>query len=356
MKRSSPSLVIPEAESWNPPKNWKILRTIEAHTGGEPLRVIIRGLPPIPGKTMLAKRRYVQENWDHVRRGVMWEPRGHADMFGAMITEPVTEGADLGVLFLHNVGLSTMCGHGIIALATIIVETGMFPAEGSETVLNIDTPAGLVKAFCRVGGRRFKRVRSVRFHNVPSFVLGLDETVDVPGMGRVKYDLAFGGAFYAYVRSEPLGLSLGPQNGRRLIEAGMAIKRAIMKKRRIAHPFETEMNFLYGTIFIGASACAENLDRNVCIFAEGELDRSPTGTGVSGRVAIQYARGELKLGQPLPVESIVGSRFIGRAVKEVDFGPTKAVIPEVEGSAYITGRHEFFFDPQDPFGGGFIIR
>jgi trans-L-3-hydroxyproline dehydratase len=286
----------------------------------------------------------------------MWEPRGHADMYGAIITEPVTKGADLGVLFLHNAGLSPMCGHGIIALATVIIETGMLPAKRPETVLKIDTPAGLVTAFCQVGGRSFKRVRSVRFHNVPSFVLGLDEVIDVPGMGKVRYDLAFGGAFYAYVRSEQADLSLVTENAGRLIEAGMAIKRAIMKKRRIVHPFKKDLNFLYGTIFIGAPFSAANHDRNVCIFANGELDRSPTGTGVSGRVAIHYARGELKLGQALAVESIVGSRFIGRAVKEVDFGSHKAVIPEVEGSAFIIGRHEFFFDPDDSFGGGFFIR
>jgi len=348
--------VIRSGRHWEPPRDWRVIKTVDSHTGGEPLRVIVSGLPRIPGKTIPAKRRYVLKNWDRLRRGLMWEPRGHADMYGAIITEPVSRDADLGVLFLHNEGLSTMCGHGIIALVTVVVETGMFAAKAPERMLKIDTPAGLVTAFAKVEGRAFRRVKSVRFHNVPSFVLGLDEKVEVPGIGEVAYDLAFGGAFYAYVQAEPLELGLEPENARGLIEAGMAIKHAVMKSRPIVHPFEPDLNFLYGTIFIGPTSTRGVHDRNVCIFAEGEVDRSPTGTGVSGRVAIHFARGELKLGRPIVIESIVRSRFTGRAVREVDFGPHKAVIPEVEGSAHITGRHEFLFDPRDPFSEGFFLR
>jgi proline racemase len=341
---------------WVPPGNWKILRTVDAHAAGEPLRVITGGLPRIPGKTILSKRRYVQDHWDEVRRGLMWEPRGHADMYGAIITEPEGEESDLGVLFIHNEGLSTMCGHGIIALATVVLETGLFPVRRPETTLKIDTPAGLVTAFARIQGRMRSRVVSVRFRNVPSFVVALDETVDVPECGQVQYDLAFGGAFYAYVQAEPLGLSLEPESARLLIEKGMAIKRAVMASRAMAHPFEKDMNFLYGTIFIGHPNGQGADSRNVCIFADGEVDRSPTGTGVSGRVAIHLARGELKPGQPIVIESIIGTRFKGRVVDIVPFGPFQAVIPEVEGSAYITGRHEFLFDPNDPLKNGFFIR
>jgi trans-L-3-hydroxyproline dehydratase len=343
-------------KSWTPPQSWNPIRTIEAHAGGEPLRVIVDGLPRIPGKTILSKRRFVRENWDHIRRGLMWEPRGHADMYGAFVTPPVSRGADLGVLFLHNEGLSTMCGHGIIALATVAVETGMVPLKTPETRILIDTPAGPVTAFAKVAGRRFRRVSSVRFRNVPSFVLGLDETVKVPGLGMVKYDLAFGGAFYAFVQAEPLGLALTPENVRRLIEAGMAVKRAVMAKRKIIHPFEKDLNFLYGTIFIGPPRGKDAHSRNVCVFAEGEVDRSPTGTGVSARVAIHFAKGEIKLNQRITIESIVGSRFTGKAVEEVGFGRHKAVVPEVEGSAHIIGRHEFLFPPDDPFKAGFMIR
>ncbi len=342
-------------KTWTPPRTWKAVPTIDAHAGGEPLRVIVDGLPRIPGRTILEKRRYFKKNLDALRRGLMWEPRGHADMYGAVVTEPVTADGDLGVLFIHNEGLSTMCGHGIIALATVAVETGLVRVRRPETRIAVDTPAGRVTAFARVEAGS-KRVRLVRFHNVPSFVDTLDGTVDVPGLGRVTYDLAFGGAYYAYVQAEPLGLRLTPDNARALIDAGMAVKRAVMAARPIIHPFAKDLGFLYGTIFIGPPLGRGAQTRNVCIFAEGEVDRSPTGTGVSGRVAIHHARGELRLGQKTVVESIVGSRFTGRAVEEVGFGPFRAVIPEVSGSAHITGRNEFLFDPADPFQAGFFIR
>jgi trans-L-3-hydroxyproline dehydratase len=340
---------------WTPPRTWKAVRTIDAHAGGEPLRVIVDGLPRIPGRTILEKRRWFKKNLDAVRRGLMWEPRGHADMYGAVVTEPVTPDGELGVLFIHNEGLSTMCGHGIIALVTVAVETGLVPIQRPETRIAIDTPAGRVTAFARVeAGSR--HVRSVRFLNVPSFVDTFDATVDVPGLGRVTYDLAFGGAYYAYVQAGPLGLRLMPDNARALIDAGMAIKRAVMAARPIVHPFAKDLGFLYGTILIGPPLGRGAGSRNVCIFAEGEVDRSPTGTGVSGRVAIHHARGELKLGRKTVIESIVGSRFSGRAVEEVGFGRFQAVIPEVGGSACITGRNEFLFDPADPFRAGFFIR
>jgi proline racemase len=342
-------------KSWTPPRTWKAIRTIDAHTGGEPLRVIVDGLPRILGRTILEKRRWFKKNLDAVRRGLMWEPRGHADMYGAVVTEPATPDGDLGVLFIHNEGLSTMCGHGIIALATVAVETGLVRIHRPETQIAIDAPAGRVTAFARVeAGSR--RVRSVRFHNVPSFVDTFDGIVDVPGLGRVTYDLAFGGAYYAYVQAEPLGLRLTPDNAPALIDAGMAVKRAVMAARPIHHPFAKDLGFLYGTIFIGPPLGRGAQSRNVCIFAEGEVDRSPTGTGVSGRVAIHHARGELRLGQKTVIESIVGSRFTGRPIEEVGFGRFRAVIPEVGGSAHITGRNEFLFDPADPFRAGFFIR
>ena len=340
-------------KDWSPPPHWKVLTTVDAHTAGEPLRIITGGLPKIPGGTILEKRRYFLENMDHFRKGLIWEPRGHADMYSAIITEPVTSEADLGVLFLHNEGLSTMCGHGIIALATVVVETGAVPLKTPLTEVRMDTPAGLVTAYARISG---ERVKSVSFRNVPSFVLALDETLDVPGLGKVRYDLAFGGAFYAYVQAEEFGMSLSSENIRLLIDKGMAIKRAIAKARPLVHPGDKDLNFLYGTIFIG-SPQAEGVDsRNVCIFAEGEVDRSPTGTGVSGRLAIEFARGKIALNQEMVVESVIGTRFKGRIIQKMRFGGYDAVIPEVEGSAYITGKHQFLFDPDDPLANGFFLR
>lgn len=339
--------------SWQPPEGWLRITTIDLHTGGEPFRVITGGYPDLPGDSILARRRYAKEHLDHLRTALMWEPRGHADMYGCIVGPAVSPGADLGVLFMHNEGYSTMCGHGIIAMAKVAVETGLVSMTAPETVVKIDTPAGLVTAHARVADGR---VQSVYFHNVPSFVLSLDETVQVPGLGSVRYDLAFGGAFYAYVQAEDVGVSCTPQDFRGLIEKGTAIKRAIMASRAIPHPFEKDLSFLYGTIFIGPPLGTEAHSRNVCIFAEGEVDRSPTGSGVSGRLAIHYARGEIALGQPIVVESIIGSRFAGRIVDTATFGPYPAVIPEVEGTAYITGRHKFLIDPLDPLQVGFVLR
>jgi trans-L-3-hydroxyproline dehydratase len=338
---------------WNPPAHWQKITTIDAHTAGEPFRVITSGFPDLPGRTILAKRRYAKEQFDHLRSALMWEPRGHADMYGGIILPPVSAEADLGVLFIHNEGFSTMCGHGIIGLATVVLETGMFPMISPETTLRIDTPAGLVTAHARVSERR---VKSVYFHNVPSFVLGLDESVEVAGMGTVRFDLAFGGAFYAYVQAEQVGLTCTPGGLRALIEKGMAIKRAIMAARPVLHPFEEDLSFLYGTIFIGPAQTSGSHSRNVCVFAEGEVDRSPTGTGVSGRLAIHHARGQIRINEPLVVESIIGSKFTGRVVKTTRFGPYNAIIPEVEGAAHITGRHEFLIDPTDELRQGFLLR
>lgn len=338
---------------WTPPRRWLRITTIDLHTAGEPFRVITGGFPDLPGDTILARRRYVKEHLDHLRTALMWEPRGHADMYGCIVTSPVSRAADLGVLFMHNEGYSTMCGHGIIAIAKVALETGLLPMTTPETVVRIDTPAGLVTAHARVADGR---VESVRFHNVPSFVLALDQAVDVPGLGRVRYDLAFGGAFYAYVQAEEVNATCTPGDFRALIEKGMAIKRAVMASRPVPHPFEEDLSFLYGTILVGPPLGEGAHSRNVCIFAEGEVDRSPTGSGVSGRLAIHYARGEVGLGEPIVVESIIGSRFTGRIVETTTFGPYPAVIPEVEGTAYITGRHEFVIDPADALREGFVLR
>lgn len=339
--------------AWEPPSYWLRLKTIDAHAAGEPLRLIVEGLPPIPGKTMLEKRRYAREKLDHLRTALIWEPRGHADMYGCILTEPVTLQSDFGVLFLHNEGFSTMCGHGVIALVTIVLETRMVDARGSEPALRIYTPAGPVTARARMEGGR---VSEVSFLNVPSFVFSLNEKVDVPDIGKIKVDLAFGGAFYAFCQAEDLGVRLVPERSRRLIELGIAVKRAVAGAIPVRHPFEPDLGFLYGTIFVGRPENPAHHSRNVCVFAEGEVDRSPTGTGISGRAAIHFARGELERDRPFVVESILGTHFTGRIAELARFGPYEAVIPEVTGNAHITGRNEFWIDPQDPLRHGFILR
>ena len=312
--------------------------------------MVTGGIDPIPGATILEKRRFARERLDGLRRGLMFEPRGHADMYGAIPTEPVTPDGDAGVLFMHNEGWSTMCGHGVIALVTVALEVGLL---SMREVVRLDTPAGRVTARPRRDGAR---VRSVAFENVPSFVVSLDDKVAVPGIGNVSYDLAFGGAFYAFVDAASVGLEMTPAHFRDLIAAGSAIKRAVMATRAIRHPIEPDLSFLYGTIFTGPALGAGANSRNVCVFAEGEVDRSPTGTGVSARVAIERARGRLVPGKELVVESIIGTRFVGRIARELRWEGYDALVPEVEGSAWITGRSELLIAPEDPLAEGFILR
>jgi trans-L-3-hydroxyproline dehydratase len=327
--------------------------TLDTHTAGEPLRIILAGAPLPEGDTVLERRRAAKGGWDRFRRILMYEPRGHADMYGAVIVPPVTQGALFGVLFMHNEGYSTMCGHAVIALARLAVELGWTEAVEPVTRILIDAPAGLVSAYARV---EQGRVVSTGFQNVASFAPQLDAKVEVEGLGEVSFDLGFGGAFYAYVDADALGLDLIPENARRIIETGMAIKRAVMAAFAITHPTEPDLGFLYGTIFTGRAHKAGGHSRHACVFADGALDRSPTGTGVAGRVAILHARGELAEGEDIRIESITGESFLGRAVRALDFHGHAAVIPEVEGMAYVTGRHDFIVEDADPLPDGVFIR
>jgi trans-L-3-hydroxyproline dehydratase len=332
------------------PEGWTRLTTIDAHAAGEPLRVVTGGYPDLPGRTMLEKRQAARDRCDHLRRVLMLEPRGHADMYGAILTPPVTPDGDVGVLFLHNEGYSTMCGHGIIALVTVGIECGLLPLRAE---LRIDTPAGRVVARPHLAGDRVERVS---FLNVPSFVLEAEFSVDVPGLGPVRGAIAFGGAFYAYVDAGPLGLEIAPAHYARLIDAGMRIKRAVMERIPIIHPAgEADLNFLYGTILY-QNARPPLHSRNVCIFADGEVDRSPTGTGVSGRAALLHAEGRLAVDQTITIESLIGTTFGVRVAQLTRVGDVPAVIPEVTGQAHLTGRHEFFVDPADPLRAGVLLR
>lgn len=345
---------IKQNKVFTPPANWLKIKTIDMHTGGEPLRVILDGFPNLEGHSVLDYRNYVKNNHDHLRRALMHEPRGHADMYGCLLTPPNDEEGDFGILFLHNEGYSTMCGHAIIAITTLAVEMGWVEKTSPETVLKIDAPCGRITAFAKIENGK---VESVSFHCVPSFVAAFDQKVEVPGLGLVEYDLAYGGAFYAYVNADKLGLQLTPENYGLLIQKGMDIKHAVMASNdMIKHPFEEDLSFLYGTIFIGGPI-SEGIDsRNICIFAEGEVDRCPTGSGVSGRMPIHFHRGEIALGETMTVESITGSVFKGSVVKEEKFGQFDAVIPKVEGRAHIVGTCEFLIDPEDPFKHGFFLR
>ena len=280
----------------------------------------------------------------------MWEPRGHADMYGGWVAPPVEPGSDLSVLFMHNEGFSTMCGHGIIALSKVLIDTGIVAADANPLRLRIDTPAGTVTSSSSI---EEGRVVATSFRNVPSFAVGLDMSVEVEEWGVVDFDLAFGGAYYAVVEAAPLGLDL--RDVTRLVSAGTAIKSQINKTVPIDHPGQSDLGFLYGVIFTGVSTDTHSHSRNVCVFADGEVDRSPTGTGVSARLAILHARGEIDIDEEIVIESIVGSRFTGRVVEVLEGDPVM-VIPEVGGSAHLVGRSELWMDPDDLLGEGFLIR
>ena len=331
----------------------RIYSTIECHTAGEPLRIVTGGIPHIQGATILERRRWAQEHLDYVRRALMHEPRGHADMYGCYVTPPVTSDADLGVIFMHNEGYSTMCGHGVIALAAAAVATGMIIPATPETRVGMDTPAGFVEAFVEWDGQKVGRTR---FRNVPSFLYKRDLTIETPSFGALTVDVAFGGAFYAYLDAAQAGLTVKSSDYRQLIQLGDEVKHSVETAIQVVHPLEPDLHGIYGTIIDGPPAQPGADQVNVCIFADREVDRSPTGTGTAGRVAQLYTRGRLKIGQPFVNESIIGTRFVGRVLEETTVGDLPAVIPEISGQGYIVGFAQWLVDPNDPVAEGFFLR
>ena len=340
-------------KDWSPPLNWQKIITIDTHTAGEPLRIVTVGIPKLRGDTILAKRKYIKDNFDNFRKILMWEPRGHADMYGCIITEPVTKEADMGIIFMHNDGYSSMCGHGIIAITKIAIGAGLVELVEPQTIVKIDSPAGLITA---IGHIEKGQIEKVSFQNVPSYVVALDNEIEINGIGKIKYDLAFGGAYYAYVQVTDVALTCFQKDVEKLIQVGREIKKAVSKSIKIKHPFDDDLSFLYGTIFIGEPEDTNSHSRNACIFADGEVDRSPTGTGVSGRLAIHYARKEIGIGETIIIESIIGTKFEGRIIESTKFGSFEAIIPEVTGKAFITGKHEFYVDPKDSITTGIFLR
>ena len=344
---------IKNLKNWQAPDDWFEIQTIDAHTGGEPLRIIISGFPNLKGTTLLEKRASAKNDFDQIRKALMWEPRGHADMYGAIIVPPDTPDADFGVIFIHNEGYSTGCGHGVIALTKAFVETGLIKKTEPVTEVRMDVPSGFIYSFAEV---KNGEITNIGFHNVPSFVQQMDSIVNVPGLGNIQYDLAFGGAYYAFVDVDQINLDCTQEYHDELIEMGMLIKNTISKSIILEHPTRSEMNFLYGIIFTCSPKDSNNHSRNVCIFAEGEVDRSPTGTGVSARAAIHYARGEIGIGESITIESIIGSTFTVKVNEIITFDKYEAVIPEVRGTAFLTGKNCFWINPNDPLKDGFILR
>jgi proline racemase len=317
--------------------------TTDYHTGGEPFRIVTGGVRRLEGETILAKRAYAREHLDHLRRLLVHEPRGHADMYGCFVTEPEDDGADLGVVFFHNEGYSTACGHGTIALVTWALAEGVVPAREGETRVVVDVPSGRLETWAHLESGR---VRSVRFRNVPAFVWA----TGIEAAGRIV-DVAYGGAFYASCAERVEARELP-----RLVELGRAIKRELEAAHELVHPLEPALRDLYGVVFWQEEGDEPLTQRNVTVFADGEVDRSPCGSGTSARLALLDAEGRLPRGQRLRHLSVVGSEFEGRVVADAEVGGRPAVVTEIEGSAYRTGRAVFELDPDDPLGEGFLLR
>jgi proline racemase len=331
-----------------------VIETTEMHTGGEPVRIVTSGYPPVRGDTILAKRRYAREQLDHLRRLLMFEPRGHFDMYGVIPVEPDLPEADLAVLFMHNEGYSTMCGHAVIALGRWAVDSGRVAMRAPETPVAIQCPCGLVRARVAIEDGK---PGAVRFESVPAFAFALDVAVEVPGAGAVSVDIGYGGAFYAFLPAARFGLDVRRSPTRDLVDAAAAVTEAVKRQVRLEHPDDPDLAFLYGTILTdGADAWSEEPTANICVFAAREVDRSPTGSGVTARIALQHARGLIALGQERRFESVTGALFTGKALRETKAGRFAAVTVEVGGRAHYTGTARFTLEENDEIGRGFLLK
>ena len=331
----------------------KKIDTVEVHTGGEAFRIVTSGLPKFPGDTIVARRQWIKDHIDHIRTALIFEPRGHADMYAGYLTEAITPTADFGVIFVHNEGYSDHCGHGVIALSTTAVELGWVEPTQPETRVGIDAPCGFIEAFVEWDGQRTGKVR---FVNVPSFIFQRDVSVETPSFGTVTGDIAFGGAFYFYTDGRAHGLAINEANVARLIQFGDEVKQAANIAYPVVHPFIPELNHIYGTIVDGAPRHAGSSQANCCVFADRQVDRSPTGSGTAGRVAQQYLRGLLAKDEVLVNESIVGSVFTGKVLSETQVADFAAVIPEVTGDAHVYGFASWLMNEHDPLDAGFLVR
>lgn len=328
------------------------LTVVDYHTEGEPMRIVTDGAGDIPGATLMERSDYLDRQDRELLGFIVHEPRGHAAMCAAILTPPLAPEADAGALFIEPLGAVHMCGHGAMAVAAMLVDTGAVAATGPMVTVTLDTPAGLVR--CRVETAE-GRARSITLRNVPSFSVALDQTVDVPGIGAVPFDLAYGGHFYALVPAGAVGLAIEPSAAPRLVEIGERIRAAVERVSPLVHPDRPDARGLLYVQFYERGRRPEARFRNAVVVAPSGLDRSPCGTGTSARMANLHARGQLTAGEPFGHESMIGTLFTGRIVGEVRVGDGPAVVPEVTGRAWMMGRGTLVLDPRDPFPGGFTM-
>lgn len=332
----------------------KSIQTVDLHTMGEPIRIITGGIPYIPGKTISEKKTYFKNNMDHIRTGIMLEPRGHKDMFGSIITEPINKEADLGIIFMDGGGYLNMCGHGTIGAVTAALETGMIEMDEPYTEVVLETPVGLIRTKARVEN---KKVKHVSFKNVLGFHYKKDIKIEVPELKKkVKLDISFGGSFFAIISAKELGIRVEAKNTQYLVEIALSIRDIINNTIEISHPTLEDIKTVDLIEIYDVPSHPEADYKNMVIFGQGQVDRSPCGTGTCAKLATLYSKGEIKEGESFVHESILGTLFTGKILGTTKVGDYKAIIPEITGAAYITGFNNFMFDDEDPVKYGFVIQ
>jgi proline racemase len=331
-------------------ENYPRIDVVDMHTGGEPLRIITNGYPDVEGDTILEKRRYVTQHLDHLRKFLMFEPRGHKEMYGALLVEPSLPEADLAVLFMHNEGYSTMCGHAVIALGRYAIDEGLVEQQFPKTTVNIECPCGLVKV----------EVDSVTsetsFISVPAFALLLDQEIEINSGNKIKVDISYGGAFYALVEDHTLGLNIEQDSVEKLTHAADIVTQSAKAQLKLTHPDSDDLAFLYGTIITDSNLDSKKPSKNICIFADAQVDRSPTGSGVTARMAQAYAKSIYQVGEKARFKSIVDSEFLAEVHSTANLEGYNAVHVKVSGKGFYTGRSSFFYDEGDDLGKGFLCR
>ncbi|EEA85599.1 MULTISPECIES: proline racemase [Peptostreptococcales] len=331
----------------------RTIQAIDSHTAGEATRIVVGGIPNIKGNTMPEKKQYLEDHLDHIRTAIMLEPRGHNDMFGSVMTQPCDPDADFGIIFMDGGGYLNMCGHGSIGAMTVAVETGVVPMEEPVTKVVMEAPAGIIKGDVKVENGK---VQSVSIFNVPAFLYKKDQEVELPGVGKVKFDISFGGSFFAIVHASQLGLKIEPKNAAKLTDLAMELRDIINRDIEIQHPTLEHIKTVDLVEIWDEPTNEKATYKNVVIFGQGQVDRSPCGTGTSAKLATLHARGELKEGEKFVYESILGTLFEGEIVGTTKVGEFDAVLPKITGSAYMTGFNNFLIDEDDPVKYGFILK
>lgn len=328
------------------------IEAIDSHTQGEATRVVVGGLPEIPGKDMPEKKQWLEENLDHVRTALMLEPRGHKDMFGSIMLPPTNPEADFGIIFMDGGGYLNMCGHGTIGAMSVAVETKRVEVKEPITTIVEEAPAGLVRGEVKV---KDGHAEQVTFTNVPAFLYKQNESVELPGYGKVTFDISFGGSFFAIVKADQIGIDIVPENASKLQHLGIELRDIINKEIEVQHPLLPHINQVDLVEWWSETDTPGATLRNCVVFGQGQVDRSPCGTGTSAKMATLFAKGELKLDEEFVYESILGTLFYGRVIEETKVGDYDAVIPQITGSAWITGYNNYVIDPTDPVKYGFIL-